>query len=89
MRTTIKELEQQIDCLNERLERPMKPYTREDGRNKANVGNYHLSQAYGGFNLYEMSNERGAVREVFSCGHTTKKDLYRLISAFIRGIETA
>jgi hypothetical protein len=89
MRITRKHLQPAIDRLNRETNSPASPWARrdEDGRRRANIGNYHLSQAYGGFSLHRMVNESGGVSDVFSCGHVPARDLYNQLHAFLRGIE--
>lgn len=87
MRITNAMLDQLIDHLNKITGNNLKPWERVDGRNKANIGNYHLSGAYGGVSLHKMVNESGGIRDVFSCGHVPKRDLYNRINSYIAGIE--
>ena len=63
------------------------PYTKTDGKYKANIGNYHLDGAYGGYKLAQMVNEGGGIRDILRCGYTTKKDLYQLMNAYLNGVE--
>jgi len=88
-RITEKDLEATVEYLNRLTDSPATPYTRLDDKLKANIGNYHLSHAYGGVKLHRMVNEGGGVREPISTGYTTKRDLYNQIHAFIRGIEAS
>lgn len=83
MRITEKQIEVSIDRLNVLTGNPSKPYS----RNKANIGNYHLSCAYGGYALHQMINDCGGVNDIFN-GYKTKRELFNLIHAFIAGIET-
>ena len=55
----------------------------------ANVGNYHLDGAYGGWALYRMANESGGVSDVLRIGHVSKRELQGAMFAFIAGLETA
>jgi len=82
-RITEAHLQAKIDRLNKITGSPAEPYT--DG--KANIGNYHLSHAYGGVCLHRMHNEGGAVSSPLSTGHVTKRELAGLLSAFIAGVE--
>lgn len=52
-----------------------------------NVGNYHIDWAYGGCQLVQTSNTSGGVRNVLSSGFVTKRELYDLICAYLKGIE--
>lgn len=87
MRVTIKQLEQQVKYLNELTGNPTTPYTRKDGRNNANIGNYNISQAYGGVCLHQITNAGGGVTCPLMQGHEPKKDLDAKLRAFITGIE--
>lgn len=93
-RITIDRLRRQCDRLNRITGQPTESYIREDdgtehGRFVAQVGNYHLSQAYGGVSLHQMVSTSGAVRDVLSLGHCPKRELFDRMLAFIEGIETA
>jgi len=87
-RVTKKDLENIVLQINEATGNPTMPYTRqENGKLKANVGNYHLSWAYGGVCLEQMSNEGGGVRTVLYTGYTTKSRLMDALQAYLAGIE--
>jgi hypothetical protein len=88
-RITDKDLQGTVDYLNRLTDSPDTPYTRIDDKLQANIGNYHLSHAYGGVKLHRMVNEGGGVREPISTGYITKRDLYNQMHAFIRGLESA
>ena len=85
--TTIKQLESLVKHLNETLGSPIDSYTLQpDGKYKANIGNYHLSGAYGGYALHRIASLGGGVDDIFSCGHIPKRELYDRIHAYIDGI---
>ena len=87
MRITQKQLESKIAYLNVMTGNPEKPWKEPvDGRMTANVGNFHLYSAYGYYNLHQITNEGGGVKDVFNYG-STKRELGMLIDAFMRGIE--
>lgn len=86
-RITIKHLEGLVNRLNALTNSPQTPYTRLDGGVTANIGNYHLSGAYGGYALQRMENESGGVSCPLYTGHISKRELYNLLNAFVRGIE--
>ena len=88
MKVTIADLERKITLLNEVTNNPEKPYIFKDDRSIAQIGNYHLAGAYGGYELQQIMNEGGGVRDVLYSGYTTKRDLYYLICAYIQGIES-
>ena len=76
----LKDLEEMVTSLNKLLGRPLKPYI----DNKAQIGNFHLSESYGSIALHEMINEDGGIRTVFSL--TSKKDLGSRIGAMMLGL---
>ncbi len=81
-RITEKQLQCVVDRLNRITKSPEKPYI--DG--KAQIGNYHLSHAYGGVCLHRMVNESGGVSSPLSTGHITKRELLNLMHAYISGL---
>ena len=84
-RITDKHLQAKIDLLNKITNSPAAPYV--DG--KAQIGNYHLSHAYGGVCLHRMFNDGGGVTSPLSTGHVAKRELAGLLDAFIAGINAA
>lgn len=89
-RITRKDLDAAVARLNKLTGSPADPYTLgADGRHHANPGNYHLSGAYGGWNVHRMVNEGGGVSCPISHGHIPARELFGLIHAYIKGIETA
>lgn len=87
-RITQKDLEAQVRRINEALGRPAAQHSKDEttGRYKSNIGNFHLSYAYGGVALEETVNEGGGVRRVSSGGYGTKKELFRWMDAYIAGL---
>ena len=86
---TIKFLKAQVDRLNRETNRPSTPYVREGEKLIAQIGNYHLSGAYGGYSLHRMETDGGGMSDVFGCGHISKRDLSARISAMMCGIDAA
>lgn len=84
-RITDKQLQAIVDRLNRVTGSPAAPYI--DG--KAQIGNFHLSHAYGGVCLHRMHNEGGGVSSPLSTGHITKRELADLLYAFLAGIQFA
>jgi hypothetical protein len=82
---TQRHLDQVALCLNRELSRPYKQYS--DG--KAQIGCFHISYAYGGACLHEIVNASGGARDVLSCGHIPKRDLYHQMHAYLRGVQEA
>jgi hypothetical protein len=88
-RITRKQLDAAVEMLNRMTDSPAEPYTKIDEKWVANVGNFHISSAYGGYSLHRMCNEGGGVRDIFYCGHIPARQLFDLIHAYRRGIELA
>ena len=83
-RITNKQLEALTLWLNNLTNNPIQPYL----NGTAQVGNYHLSYCYGGVSLHQMVNAYGGARDVISCGHIPKRELFNLIHAYIKGLNT-
>ena len=86
-RITRKQLDFLCERINNAKKTPAKPYERIDGSLVGQIGNYHLSGAYGGVCLHQTMTEGGGVRDVFSCGHVPKRDLYQMMSAYLVACE--
>jgi len=87
-RTTQKQLDFLCKRINIAKKTSAKPYERIDGSLVGQIGNFHLHGGYGGVCLHQTMNEAGGVRDVFSCGHVTKRDLYNRMSAYLVACET-
>lgn len=85
-RITEKTLRELVKTINSLTYSPNEPYSQKDGKLVSNIGNYHLSFAYGGVSLHRISNEHGGTTDVLNSGHTTKRDLFNLIHAYIKGL---
>jgi hypothetical protein len=86
---TIKQLQAQIERLNQLTGNPLAPYTRsDDGKLHGNVGNFHLSQAYGGVCVHRMANDCGGVTTPIFHGHRPKREAFGLLVSYIAGIES-
>jgi hypothetical protein len=86
-RISIKDIEARISYLNKITGSPDTTYNKIDSKLSANIGNYHLSQAYGGCALYRIDNESGGVQDISRIGYASKKDIYNWINAYIAGIQ--
>ena len=84
---TLSMLKAKIDYLNELTNSPAKPYENVNGSLKANIGNFHLYQAYGAYGLHRMVNEGGGVTDQHVYGLHTKRELFYRLTAFINGLE--
>lgn len=88
-RITDRQLVALVDRLNQLTGNPTKPYMVVDGKTQASPGNFHISHAYGGVALMQMSSTSGGCRMPLMQGHTTKRDCYDQVYAFVKGIEYA
>ena len=76
------DLEMIVERINRITNSPLETYVKDaEGKFKAQIGNYHLSWAYGGVCLHRICNDSGGVNVVINSGYTTKRDLYRLMHA--------
>jgi hypothetical protein len=85
-RITRKELDGSINYLNRITGNAAEPYRKEGDKWVANIGNFHVSGAYGGFALHQMGNEDGGIRDIFQQGHMPMRELYSLVYAYAKGI---
>jgi len=88
MRINKSDLTATINRLNRETNNPETPWKRVEGRNVAQIGNYHLSESCGGYCLHQMASEGGGVHDTLRCGHVPKRELYNLMHAYLRGIES-
>ena len=85
-RITRKNLEALVDVINKETGSPATSWTRHaDGTLTANIGNYHISGAYGGYSLQRICSAGGGVSDVVSSGHIKARDLYERMHAFLAG----
>lgn len=87
MRTSIQTLKTLVNEINNFKGMPLEPYSRIDGKLQANIGNYHLSQAYGGICVHRMANENGGITTPIWGGHVPKREAENMIRAFLKGLE--
>ena len=86
-RITRKDLDGAVNLLNRITNNAAEPYRGEHGKWVANIGNFHISGAYGGVALHQTMNEAGGIRDIFQQGHMPMRELYNLIHAYRKGIE--
>lgn len=85
---TKKDLEAVVNRINLITNSPLESYTKtKDGKFKANIGNYHLSGAYGGWCLHRMQNVGGGISTPINSGYVSKRELYSLMQAYINGLQ--
>lgn len=86
---TKENLEGLCGYINQLTNNPVQAYSLGlDARYHPNAGCYHLSGAYGGWELVRMCKGTG-VTDVFGCGHVPKRNLYERMRAFILGLEAS
>lgn len=89
-RITKKELEGVVDQINRMTNSPLEPYSKDaEGKLIVNVGCYTLSYAYGGVELQRMHNRFGGSTTPLNSGHVSKRELYNLMQAFIKGLRAS
>lgn len=89
-RITIKHLDGMCDAINRKTNSPMAPYVKDDaGKYRAQIGNHHISEGYGGVCLHRMMNEGGGVTCPLDNCHGPKRELYEKMRAYLRGLEDA
>jgi hypothetical protein len=89
-RVTLNQLQAVIDRINRETDSPMQPYASDaDGHQRAQIGNYHLSRAYGGFALHRMVTEGGGESSPLSTGHIPARELLGRMYAFLAGLDAA
>ncbi len=86
-RITEKDLKATVDRINRATDSPIESVQKTGTQYEWQIGNYHLSFAYGGVSLHRVVGVSGGVSDVFRCGHTTKRDLYERMHAFLAGLE--
>lgn len=88
---TEKQLQYLVDEINRATGSPMVPWSHNEPGpgHHANIGNYHLSFAYGGVCLNRMMNEHGGVNCPLGMGHGPKRELYEKMRAFLDGMSAA
>lgn len=88
-RITDKHLESMVRRINEATGSPIKPWVRDEAanRNRAQIGNFHISGAYGGVQLHRMHNESGGVSTPLNTGYVTKRALYDAMACYLAGIQ--
>jgi hypothetical protein len=88
-RITRKDVDGAVNLLNRITGNEPEPYRKEGEKWVTNLGNFHISGAYGGFALHRMATDEGGIRDIFNRGHMPLRELYDLIHAYIKGIQFA
>lgn len=88
-RITRAHLDAKAATINNMTKSPAEPSRMVDGKYRANVGNYHIDCAYGGYSLHRMATEDGGAVDVFNVGHIPARELAGLMSAYTAGLYDA
>lgn len=87
-RITVKQLENLVKRLNILTDSPMETWARdENGKLKSNIGNFHLSGAYGKHCVHRIMNEGGGVDTPIISYHVSKRELFEKMNSFIDGLK--
>lgn len=87
-RITEKQLFAVCERINRTMGTPLAPYARNADNQIVPQGNaYLIDMAYGGYSLHQMMPTGTGERDVFGCGHVTKRDLIGRMFAFLAGVE--
>lgn len=81
-RITDKDLAAVCARINAATGSPAAPWV--DG--KAQIGNFHISHAYGGVCLHRMYNAGGGVSTPLMGGHVPKRELFNAMHAYLSGL---
>lgn len=84
-RITTKDLEHQAYILNSIMDTPVKASFWNEGT-VWNIGSVYIAGAYGGYKLLRVTNKGGGCEDVLPTGYTTKRDLYKNMRCFERGL---
>ena len=84
-RITNSQLENLCQYINTITDSPMNYRNVDTG--KIAVGHFSISHAYGGVCVHRTVNEGGGCSTPIAYGHISKRELYELMHAFIKGLE--
>jgi len=87
MSTSKKTLEALCELINKATGSPLTPYTRTESGLTANIGNFHLSLAYGGVCVHRMHNDGGGITEPIWSGHISKAKAETKMRAYLAGLQ--
>jgi hypothetical protein len=60
----MKQLNNAVEFLNLETGNPTVTWASRDGKMRGQVGNFYVDQSYGGFQLVQVTNEGGGVRNI-------------------------
>jgi len=88
-RVTQKQIEWLAGRINLVTGSPSTPYSKTDGKYRANIGCFYIDGAYGGVELVRIDNEHGGVETISTGGHVPKRELATQMRAILKGLELA
>jgi hypothetical protein len=88
MSATINTLKKLCELINISTGSPATPYTRTETGLVANIGNFHLSQGYGGVCVHRIANEDGGITTPIWATYISKKAAEGNMRAYLAGCET-
>lgn len=87
-RITMDDLECVVRRINITTKSPLDAWHKnKDGKLIANIGNYHLDGAYGGWKLVRHISEGGGITEAIHTGFVSKRELYTAMHAYLNGLD--
>tara|TARA_R110000796_G_scaffold79133_1_gene176158 strand:+ start:989 stop:1345 length:357 start_codon:yes stop_codon:yes gene_type:complete len=89
MKISKHDLDMMVDRLNIAAGTPRETWSRDEtGKLKPNAFNYHLSGAYGGYQVQQICTEGFGASNPITGGHVTKRECYETLCVFIKGVES-
>jgi hypothetical protein len=88
-RITERDLDSLCGEINKLHGTSLKPWAHDEkqGRHVAQIGNWHISHAYGGVNVHRICNESGGITTPLGGGYRTKRELYDRLTAYTAGLQ--
>jgi hypothetical protein len=87
MSTNIKTLKKLCEFINSATGSPATPYTRTETGLRANIGNFHISQGYGGVCVHRIANKDGGVTTPIWATYISKKAAESNMRAYLSGLD--
>ena len=86
-KVTKKDLATLVKRLNEITGSPVKPYTKFNTDDNANIGHYQIVGDYSGVQLERIVKKSGVVEMISLHGMSTKKQLFKFVEAWLAGFK--
>jgi hypothetical protein len=85
-RITAKDVSAAVAILNEEMGMNTAPWTRVGNGLQANIGTVYAENAYGGWQLVQMMNAEGGIRQL-TYGYIPAREIYKVTMGMVRGLE--